>query len=186
MRTAAQAFRYECIRRAKYTPMPQSVCFVQAKHPFSQMNFIQCIRWALHSSVFGGRAIVFGGPFECIWRAFECIRRERHSSIFGGRFCLHSNHYASTCSLCRNHAKRFSKSLTRRASIVFGTAAACESRKHAHFPSILINTVLMLEPIKKVASIKRLAPVPQVGHFVSNVSNIVQHMYHKILFDTIA
>ena len=154
------------------------------------MSF-ECIWRAFHSSVFGGcssvfggRSSVFGGPFECIWRASECIWQERRSSVFGRRFCSHSNHHASTCFLCCNHAKRFSKSLTRLASIVFGTAAACESCEHVHFPSIHINTVLMLKPIKKVASIERWAPVPQVGHFVSNVSSIVQHTDHKIVFDT--
>ena len=140
----------------------QKWSFRVGETPIYQSEFHSSVLADLHSSVFGGRSSVFGGrssvfggPFECIWRAFECIWRERRASDFGGRFCLHSNHYASTFFLCRNHAKRFSKSLTRLASIVFGTAAACESCEHVHFPSIRINTVLMLKPIKKVASIER-------------------------------
>ena len=72
---ATQAFRNECIRRAKYAPFTKSACLVCARCSQPKPKIFECIWRPGISALISNKFECIRRKFECIRQVFECIRR---------------------------------------------------------------------------------------------------------------
>ena len=114
IRVYSAGLSFECIRRP----------FECIRRPFECIRrWVECIRRTIR--VYSASVRVYSAKVP-----FECIRRE---VLFASR------PLASPCFVCRDQAKRFSKSMARHAAIMSGAVAGCEPRKCFHFPGACVN-----------------------------------------------